>query len=201
MKITELTNRPDRVIDLGIASLDYIRAFIVYLTYKKKFKRIGTNFKLRGTSGLTLGSNVRVGRFCWIECVLKYNSLLYNPSLIIGSNAACSDLVHISCVSEIRIGEGTLIGSKVYIGDHSHGFQRRISSDPCRNSITLDLQDIAPIEIGRSCWIGDGAVILAGTKIPPYSVIGANSVVKGQFTNSGLIAGIPAREVKIFDSE
>ena len=55
------------------------------------------------------------------------------------------------------------------------------------------------IKIGNCCWIGDNAVILAGSEISDGSVIAANSVVKGlKVSKPSLIGGIPAKVLKVF---
>jgi len=145
-----------------------------------------------------------VGDFCWIEAVECYEGIIFSPSIVIKDNVAMSDFVHISAVDSIEIGSGTLIGSKVYIGDHSHGhYQDKNLWDAEKNIMPKNrpLADIMPIKIGKNCWIGDGAVILAGTIIGDNCVIGANSVVKGTFESSIIIAGIPAKQIKNMENE
>lgn len=175
------------------------RAFWFRVLTKKKFRFIGSHTKLRGQKFFELGKEVIVGDFCWIEAVPEYRDKIYNPRIQIGDNVAMSDFVHISAVDSIIIGEGTLIGSKVYIGDHSHGHYRDYNLWCNEKNIRpkdRELADIKPIRIGRNCWIGDGAVILAGTIIGDNCIVGANSVVRGTFKNNILIAGLPAKIVK-----
>lgn len=185
----------------------YRRLFIAFRVFTTKlktglwFSSLGVHNKIYG-KGLLVGRNVSIGNFCWIEAVNKYKThkgvQCFNPEIIVGDDVAMSDFVHISAVKRIKIGAGTLIGSKVYIGDHSHGSYKsekwRDMSDISPRYRPLD--DIAEINIGKNCWIGDGAVILAGTHIGDNCVIGANSVVKGSFQNNQLIVGSPAKVIK-----
>lgn len=180
------------------AIIKRFRALIVLVTTGAKFKAVGTKCKVRG-EGIVVGSNVIIGDFCWIEAVENFSGVKFAPLLAIGDRVAMSDFVHISCIDKIVIEEGVLIGSKVYIGDHSHGsykdksiWQREVDLMP----IEKKLGDISSIMIGKNCWIGDGAVILAGTRIGDNCVIGANSVVKGQFENEIILGGIPAKKIK-----
>lgn len=175
-----------------------LRAILIFVLLGVKFKSIGANCKIRG-KGLKLGNNIIVGDFCWIEAVESYAGEYFSPKLTIGNKVAMSDFAHISCVDKILIEEGVLIGSKVYIGDHSHGsykdksiWQREVDLMP----IEKKLGDISSIKIGRNCWIGDGAVILAGTILGEGCVVGANSVVKGVFESNTIIGGIPAKVLK-----
>ena len=98
------------------------RASVVSIIYNVRLQSVGTGLRLRGAKCILVGKNVVIGRFNWIEAVIKYGNKIYSPKITIGNHVALSDFVHISSVSEIVIGDGTLIGSKVYIGDHNHGF-------------------------------------------------------------------------------
>ena len=55
--------------------------------------------------------------------------------------------------------------------------------------------------IEDNCFIGYGAVILAGTHLGKHCVVGANSVVRGNFPDNTLLAGSPARVLKKFETE
>lgn len=175
-----------------------VRALPYFLLTGLRFKSVGRLLKLFGGSHIEVGSNVSLGDNCWIQAVSKYKGTAYVPRIVIGDNVSLSDSVHISAVCSIRIGAGTLIGSNVYIGDHSHG-----STDFTLTSLAVRpalraLDDIGPIEIGTNVWIGDGVCILAGASIPDGAIIGANAVVKDVFDAGGIIAGIPARLIREF---
>jgi acetyltransferase-like isoleucine patch superfamily enzyme len=52
----------------------------------------------------------------------------------------------------------------------------------------------APVSIGEHCWIGAHAFISKGVRLAPHTVVGARSLVTGQFDDSHVvIAGSPAR--------
>jgi len=168
-----------------------------------KFSSVGVRLKCRGST-ISIGSNVSVGDYCWIEAVSKYQNQKFNPTIKISNEVAIGDLVHISSIKSIAIGRGTLIGSKVYIGDHSHGHYRDVELWRQERAIMpkdRPLADEGAILIGQNCWIGDGAVILAGAEIGNNCVIGANSVVKGHFASDLIIGGVPAKVIKKLHSE
>ncbi len=62
-----------------------------------------------------------------------------------------------------------------------------------------DLEITAPITIGNDVYIGLNTTILAGTKIGNRCIIGACSLVKGEFPDNSVIAGVPARVIKTVD--
>lgn len=54
-------------------------------------------------------------------------------------------------------------------------------------------------EIGENCFIGYGAAIQAGTVLGRQCIVGANSVVRGEFPDYCVIVGAPARIVKRYN--
>lgn len=163
------------------------------------FHKVGRLVKIRGANHISVGRSVSIGDFCWIEAITYFSGIKLSPKLVFGAGVSLSDSTHISCASHIHIGENCLIGSKVYIGDHSHGSltdtHEMFSTPPAKRP----LGDIAAIDIGKNSWICDGVVILAGTRLAPHSIVGANSVVRLKTTRPALIAGAPAKVIRYFD--
>lgn len=177
-----------------------IKASLLSLVYGHTFTSVGINFKLFIKPFKKTGNEkikkLRVGDNCWVEAVYHYGGDDFQPLLTIGENVALSDAVHISCAYKISIGKGVLIGSKVYIGDHSHG---EYQGNRYQNIAPANkpLSDFGEVIIGDNCWIGDNAVILGGSEIGEGCVIAANSVVRNlKVTQPSLIGGIPAKVIK-----
>lgn len=164
------------------------------LIYGVSFRRVGVQNKLFGLERNVFSAGVSIGDFCWIERVRSYSGECYSPFLYIGEDVSFSDMVHISCVSNVQIMDGVLIGSKVYIGDHSHGYGSSFSySSPC----FTPLFNIGSVYVGKNNWIGDGVVILANTYLCDNCVVSANSVLKNiTVTSPSLIAGNPAKIIR-----
>lgn len=195
MSIMGVRSTTMRVARLGVPRL---RAWFFFSISGLRFRAIGRFAKIYGHEFIKLGEQVRMGDFCWIEAVSTYGGKRYTPSLSIGSGTAISDLTHISCIEKISVGNDCLIGSKVYIGDHSHGNLVMDGAERSTPPVKRALGAAAPIEIGERVWIGDGAVILAGSRIAKESIIGANSVVRLKVDRPALIAGVPARVIRYF---
>lgn len=112
-----------------------------------------------------------------------------DSKIIIGKNVAMNNNLFICCASEVRIGDDTLIGENVMILDHdAHG----LNPDDRRTSIGK----VSPIFIGENAWIGSRAIVLPGTIIGNNSIVGAGTIVKGEFPANVIIAGNPASIVK-----
>ncbi len=188
------------MIDDSLHMLDKIIARSRGLLYKalltKSFKKVGRNFKFYGGHYIQVGKDCCMGDNCWVQAVYKYKTKAFLPEIKLGDRLMCSDSVHISSVSKIIIGSDTLIGSNVYIGDHSHGSTRvgEINIDIAPSE--RDLADVGDIYIGNKVWLCDGVVVLAGTYLASGSIVGANAVVKGQYREPSILAGVPAKIVR-----
>lgn len=58
----------------------------------------------------------------------------------------------------------------------------------------------APITIGDGTWIGTRATFIAGATVGAGSMVVAGSLVRGEFPPNSLIAGVPARVIRSFES-
>ena len=54
-----------------------------------------------------------------------------------------------------------------------------------------------PISIGKNCFIGCNALILKGTVLGDNCVVGAGAVVSGKFEPNSVIAGNPAKVIRV----
>ena len=83
--------------------------------------------------------------------------------------------VHIGVIGQLKIGNNVLVGSHIFISDHSHGKLNK--TDIKKVAIERRLYSKGNIIIEDNVWIGEGCVILPNVKIGQNSVIGANTVV------------------------
>jgi len=102
----------------------------------------------------------------------------------------------ISALREIVIEDDVMFASNIWICDGLHGYE----------NVNLPYKyqpmfRIAPIKIGRGCWIGQNVVIMPGVTIGELSIIGANSVVTNNIPDRSIAVGSPARIVKRWNEE
>lgn len=150
------------------------KPFMVYGFFNKvdrkfyKKTRIGSNVVLGVKERISIKDNVWVGFY----------------SLLDG-------------IGGINIDEGVNIASHTCIYTHSSQNAIRLLGD---KFIDIDAENragyiVKPVNIGAFTFIGTKVVILAGTSIGKASIVGAGSVVKGDFPDYSIIVGNPAKKV------
>jgi len=96
-----------------------------------------------------------------------------------------------NCIGLVDIGDNSILGANCCLlsGGHMHGINRR--------DIPIRLQPgtLKRISIGRDCWIGANAVVMAD--IGEGSAVGAGSVVTKPVPPWSIVAGNPAKVIGI----
>ncbi|WP_421329341.1 acyltransferase [Aeromonas veronii] len=113
--------------------------------------------------------------------------------IIIEDNVAIGQSFHITSASKLVIGQGSVILARVFVTNIDHEYEK-IDTPILEQGIK-----ISETKIGRNCFIGMGAAIQAGTKLGDNVIVGANSVVRGDFPSHCVIAGAPAKIIKRYD--
>ena len=86
-----------------------------------------------------------------------------------------------------------MVGPHVYICDFDHEIPREIGNGWSLNKTTK------PVYIENEVWIGAGAIILKGVRIGEGAVLGAGSVVTKDVERGAIVAGNPAKLVRMRD--
>lgn len=89
----------------------------------------------------------------------------------------------------ITIGDQSLIGHNVVIATLNH----KIHPEKRANLIP------APVKIGSRVWIGSNSTILPGITIGDNAIIGAGSIVTKDVPKNTIVAGNPARVMRMID--
>jgi acetyltransferase-like isoleucine patch superfamily enzyme len=56
------------------------------------------------------------------------------------------------------------------------------------------------VEVGSNVWIGYGACILRGVRVGDNAIVGTNSVVTKDVPANAVVAGIPAKVIRMRDA-
>jgi acetyltransferase-like isoleucine patch superfamily enzyme len=109
------------------------------------------------------------------------------------------------------IGRYCSIGRRVSLGASNHP-ARGLSTSPATWGTPAvpysdeDMQRLfggtarmqpGPTIVGNDVWIGDGAVVLEGVTLGTGCIVAANAVVTGDVDPYAIVAGLPARRVKM----
>ena len=123
------------------------------------------------------------------------------PRLIFGNGVQLNDYVHIGVVERVEIGHQVLIASRVFISDHNHGSYQEPDSRSFP-SVPPQQRPMAarPVRIGDRVWIGEQVCVLPGVNIGEGAIVGAGSVVTRDVPANTIVAGNPARVIRIFDA-
>jgi acetyltransferase-like isoleucine patch superfamily enzyme len=139
--------------------------------------------------------------------------LLSYAGVQVGNGARWASSVNFMTSGSLSIGSDTWIGHEVLVvgGDATVQIGANCDIAP-RVTIATGTHQIEPvgvrvagrgyslpIAIGDGCWICTGATILGGSTIGAHSIVAAGAVVKGEFPARALIAGVPARVIKVID--
>jgi lipopolysaccharide O-acetyltransferase len=120
--------------------------------------------------------------------------------IVFGDRVQLNDYVHIGAIEKISIGNDVLIASRVFISDHNHGCYSGEALHSSPEELPAQRVLVAkPVSIGNRVWIGENVNILSGVSIGDGAIIGAGSVVTSDVNADTIVAGNPARVVKVFD--
>jgi acetyltransferase-like isoleucine patch superfamily enzyme len=146
---------------------------------------------IKGLEKLYLGQYSIIGKGNWISGYtvngLKHyeNQCGRKSELIIGEHSAVTNAHIIDCTNSVTIGHFTTIA-----GYGSQIITHSIDLDHCR-------QWSETIKIGDYCFIGTNTVILGGSSLPSYSVLGAKSLLNKSYSVKYLLfTGVPAMPKK-----
>jgi acetyltransferase-like isoleucine patch superfamily enzyme len=145
-------------------------------------------------SHIFIGDGVMIHSNARILCMTDYKgekfSQNFDPKVEIGDGTGIQQGLYISCAESVKIGKRVSMSQYIAITDIDHDYEdvgRPVYDQPLL---------VNKVVIGDDSFVGSGAVILRGTKIGKHCIIGANSVVKGEFPDYSVIAGVPAKVIK-----
>jgi acetyltransferase-like isoleucine patch superfamily enzyme len=132
---------------------------------------------------------VRFGRFVWIGDGTKIRC--HEGLVEIGEKTVIGQECTISAYQRVRIGEQCVIADRAMFIDFDHGVVE--VERPIR------LQGIykRDVVVGSNVWIGYGACVLRGVSVGDNSIVGTNSVVTRDVPANAVVAGIPARVIRM----
>ena len=169
------------------------------LWLRPRFGGIGLSTVMYSPRTLFNPNRVRIGAHCLVEAqstfyaITQFGGQSFEPSITIGDRAYINHSFNITAANRVVIGNDVLIAFNVAIFDNNHGFTNvdmPIKQQPLR---------VYPrgVEICDGAWIGANVFICGNVRIGRNAVVGANSVVKNDVPDHAIVAGNPARLLKM----
>jgi acetyltransferase-like isoleucine patch superfamily enzyme len=172
----------------------YARLLLRYALLKLRFgKRLQTDGICFICPQVTLEigrhATLRIGRWAWIGHGSKIR--VHEGEVSIGAKTVIGQDCTISAYQHVSIGRECIIADRVMLIDFDHGVTE--VERPIR------LQGIykRDVRVGHNVWIGYGACILRGVSVGENSVIGTSTVVTKQVPANAVVAGTPARVIRM----
>ncbi len=115
----------------------------------------------------------------------------FGKNIKIGKNVFINACCHFQDHGGVEIGDGCQIGHDVVFATLNHGFA------PEKRQFTYP----APIVLGKNVWVGAHATIVPGVTVGNHAIIGAGAVVTKDVPERAIVAGVPARLIRILGEE
>ena len=128
--------------------------------------------------GDNLGENCEIGYPIIGSCITNTR---------IGNNVKMMGYINLMARGGITIEDNVQIGANVQILTNNH--------DP----YNIDILTLHPVTIKESAWIAAGASILPGVTVGKHAIVGACSVVTKDVPDYAVVAGNPAKVLKMLD--
>lgn len=132
---------------------------------------------------------VRLGDDVYVGHRAMLNGDTRNP-LVVGNGSWIGPDCYLHSGGGIRIGEHVGLAPRVTILTSKH------EETPPGTPLIFGELRLEPVEIGDGCDVGIGATLLPGTRLGSGVLVGAGAVVKGEFPDDVVIAGVPARVIR-----
>jgi len=162
----------------------------------------GENSTVKGGVDMrSLNSFIEIGTNCLIEGVLVTET--DGSHINIGNNVYIGGSTLLDCIVSIQVEDDVLISYQCLLTDsdnHNLDYDiRKKDLADWRNGGKHDWSttESAPIKISKGAWIGARSMILKGVTIGKGAVVGAGSVVTKDVPDWTVVAGNPARVVKV----
>lgn len=133
-----------------------------------------------------IGMGCKIGKFCEIE---PHFDVGFRPVLSIGNNCQINQGAQIKTA---KIGNDVMIAPGVIFLDRKHIVERTeismIKQGQSERMLTI---------VGSDVWIGQNAILMPGIRVGKGSIIGAGSVVTKDVPDLAVVAGVPAKLLKM----
>jgi acetyltransferase-like isoleucine patch superfamily enzyme len=178
-------------------SRDYAHLLSRYLFLRLRLRgRLQTDGICFICPGVTLeigpSAKLSIGRWAWIGHDTKIR--VHEGEVSIGAKTVIGQECTISAFQHVAIGRECIIADRVMLIDFDHGV---VDVERPIRAQGIYKRDV---DVGHNVWIGYGACILRGVSVGDNSVIGTSAVVTRTAPANAVLAGVPARVIRMRDA-
>ena len=184
--------RAHRMLTWGYAKLA-LRLVWLKLRFRERLQTDGLAFVGPGVK-LEIGREARVylGRWSWIGHGCKIRA--HEGEVRIGAKTVFGQECTISAFQHVSIGRECIVADRVMLIDFDHGVVE--TERPIREQ-GIYKRDV---RIGHNVWVGYGACFLRGVTVGDNVVVGTYAIVNRDVPSNAVVAGIPARVLRMRDA-
>lgn len=153
---------------------------------------IGTGVKLG--PGSELKANARYPGGWMLHPQGTHVEQVFEPTIRIGDRVTATASLQVVAFQEVVIEDDVMFAANVFVADGTHA--TTTAEVPYKYQ---GIAPVAPVRIGRGAWLGQNVVVMPGVTIGELAVVGANSVVTRDVPPRTIVAGAPARPVRVWD--
>jgi acetyltransferase-like isoleucine patch superfamily enzyme len=203
-----IRGEPDPLHGGPLALLRFMRAHgMLNFTYLRLIARLGwLKVRFRGrlkTDGLAFicpgvtleigkDASIHLGRWSWLGHDTKIRC--HEGEVRIGAKSVLGQECTISAYNHVSIGRECIVADRVMLIDFDHGVVE--VERPIRTQGIYKRE----VRVGNNVWIGYHACFLRGVTVGDNAVIGTHSVVTRDVPDNAVVAGVPAKLVRMRDT-
>lgn len=192
-----------------------LAAVAIAVPYRARFGKLGRRVVLHPPLCLVNARRIEVGDDSWLESqvtlsasrlgsvvlgrktqIRRYSTLEADEGqIVMGDRCSVNSFCILNGYGGLEIGNDVRIASHAVILSSSH---RHDAPDLPINSQGILAEKTV---IGDGVWIGAHAVIRGGVRIGSHSIVGAGAIVTRDVPPYAIVAGVPARVIKMRNQE
>ncbi len=135
---------------------------------------------------------IELGRWSWLGHGTKIRC--HEGVVSIGAKTVFGQECTVSAYQHVSIGRECVIADRVMLIDFDHG------AEDVERPVRLQGIYKRDVRVGHNVWIGYGATILRGVTVGDNAIIGTGAVVTRDVPENAVVAGVPARVLRMRDT-
>lgn len=152
--------------------------------------RFGPGVQILGLDSVAIGEGTTIAEDSWLNVCTRDG----RPRMRIGRCCYVGRRAVLNTAGRLELGDYCLLGPGVYVGDADHDF-----ADITRPYVEQAVSGERSVLVEENCWLGAGVVVSGALTVGRGSVLAAGAVVLRDVLPFSLVAGVPARVVKLYN--